>query len=60
MTWSKGKGSWGSWHTGPDVPGPCPQDNRWHSLDAAIALNAKEREYQRAKMWAREKEWLGP
>lgn len=51
--------SWGKWHTGPDVPGPCPQEGLWHRLDEAVRLNEKEREWKRALMWARHKTWVG-
>lgn len=57
MSW--GGGSWGVWHTGPAVPGPCPQDAQWHSIDDAVSLNTRENEYRQAVMHARNKEWLG-
>ena len=55
MTW--GSTSWGAWHTGPDVSGPCPQDGRWHSLDEATNLNEKEREYKRAYLYESMRRW---
>jgi hypothetical protein len=53
------KGSWGTWHTSNQVREPCPQGcNRGHTVDEAVALNDKIREYNQAKMHARTKEWM--
>ena len=50
---------WGSWHTSTLVPGPCPQDGEYHTVDRAVELNARNAEYQQAVMHARNKQWLG-
>jgi hypothetical protein len=52
-------GSWGSWHTSQVIPQPCPQGcSGSHSVEEAVALNDKEREYNQARMHARTKEWM--
>lgn len=53
------KSGWGSWHTGNGTA--CPQgcDGPRHTVAAASALNEKGREYRRAVMWARHKQWIG-
>jgi hypothetical protein len=54
-----GGGSWGSWHTSDVIRQPCPQGcPRDHTVEEAVALNDKEREYQQARMYARTKEWM--
>lgn len=49
--------SWGSWHTGPDAPGPCPQDGRFHTLGDAASLNEKDAEFRRATFYASMRRW---
>jgi hypothetical protein len=56
-SWSSG--GWGGWHTSTEIPGDCPQDHERHTVEAAVALNEKAREYRRAVMWARHKQWIG-
>lgn len=54
-----GGGSWGSWHTSDAVIQVCPQGcDRMHTVEEAVALNDKEREFNQAKMYARTKEWM--
>lgn len=54
-----GGGSWGGWHTSEATIQPCPQGcPRMHTVDEAVELNDKAREYQQAKMYARTKEWM--
>ena len=54
-----GGGNWGSWHLGPGANHICEPCQKWHSLQEAVELNAKETEYKRAVAWARNKTWLG-
>ncbi len=54
--WGQG---WGTWHPGAEARARCPQCNRFHTTDEALALNAKDTEYRRARAWARHKTWIG-
>lgn len=56
MKWATST-SWGEWHTGPAVPGPCPQDGRWHTLAEATHLNEQAAEYRRATLYASMRRW---
>jgi hypothetical protein len=54
-----GTKGYGAWHPGPDAKAPCEVCQKWHSLQEAVDLNEKEREYKQASMWARHKQWIG-
>jgi hypothetical protein len=56
MSWG-GKTTWGSWHTSVIVPGPCPQDGRFHSVEEAADLNEKNREYNRGVLYDSMRRW---
>jgi hypothetical protein len=51
---------WGSWHTGPQASVACPQDGRLHTVDEAVLLNEKNREYWRARLYASMRRWREP
>lgn len=54
-----GTSSWGYWHTSNVIAQDCPQGcMRRHTLEEAVALNDKTREFNQAKMHARMKEWM--
>ena len=57
MTWAKG--AWGSWHTGPDAVGPCPQGDGFHTTLEALALNEDASVERRASLRAAHERWLG-
>jgi hypothetical protein len=56
MKWTR-KDSWGTWHTGPAAPGPCPQDGYFHDVQEAASLNANEREYKQAVLYESMRRW---
>lgn len=59
MKWGR-RDSWGTWHTGPAAPGPCPQPQcrgAWHDVQEAAALNVKDREFKQAVLYESMRRW---
>ena len=54
-----GGGGWGTWHTGPDSVGPCPQGDGFHSTLEALDLNEAASVERRASLRAAHDRWLG-
>ena len=55
----RGVAGWGEWHTSNVIEQPCPQGcPRRHTVNEAVELNEKIREFNQARMYARTKEWM--